>query len=92
MNLSGFLLILAAICGACAVTSALLIAAALDRRGVKTPFPFIGVLIFRNLHRYREMTLHESGKVGPLYYSYVVPINLTLILALAAWAARALWR
>jgi len=86
----GFVLVLAAICVVWAVTSAILIVRALDQRGVRTPFPFIGALIFRNLGRYREATLRETGKVGPLFYSYVVPINLALVLALAAWATRGL--
>ena len=83
------LVALAAICAVCAVTSAMLITGALARRGIKTPFPFIGVKLFRNLGRYREATLRETGRVGPLFYTYIVSINLALILVLAAWAARA---
>jgi hypothetical protein len=90
MSVPVLLLVMAVICAACAVVSAVLITRELDRRGVRTPFPFIGVLLFRNLRRYREMTLRESGKVGPLFYSYVLPINMALILGLAAWAAWAL--
>ena len=92
MDSTSILLILAAVCVIWAVTSAMLIAAALDRRGIKTPFPFIGVLIFRNLHQYGEITKREKGRVGPLFYSYVIPINLTLILVLVAVATRALCR
>ena len=84
-------LVLAAVCVVWAVTSALLITQALGRRGIKTPFPFVGVMIFRNLGRYREATLRETGRVGPLFYSYVVAINLVWILILAAWATRLLW-
>lgn len=90
MSVPGVLLFVAAVCGVCAVVSAVLITAGLDRRGIKTPFPFIGPLIFRNLIRYKEITLGETGKVGPLFYWYVVPINAALILALAAWGARSL--
>jgi hypothetical protein len=86
MSYANLLLFLAVICGACAAASAVLIARALERRGVRTPLPFIGALIFRNLSRYRKFTLKESGKVGTLFYSYVVPINLALVLALAALA------
>ena len=83
------LVVLAVICAICAVTSAMIITGALAQRGIKTPFPFIGVMLFRNLGRYREATLRETGRVGPLFYSYVVPINLALLFALAAWAVRA---
>lgn len=86
MTVSNVLLFLAFGCVAWAVVSAILITAVLDRRGFKTPFPFIGLLLFRNLIRYRKITLKESGRVGSLFYSYVVPINLGLVLVLAAWA------
>lgn len=91
MSIAGALLFLAAVCALWAVVSAVRIAAVLDRLGIKTPFPFIVLFIFRNLNRYREITLRETGKVGPLFYSYVIPINAAWILALAAWwAAQAL--
>jgi len=84
------LLFLASACVIWAVASAVLLTAALDRRGIKTPFPFIGALIFRNLFRYRDITLKENGEVGRLFYSYVIPINAALILALAAWLIQSL--
>jgi hypothetical protein len=86
------LVALAAICPVCAVTSAMLITGALARRGVRTPFPFIGVMLFRNLGLYREATIHETGRVGPLFYTYIVSINLALVLVLAAGAVRILGR
>ncbi|MHC4339987.1 MAG: hypothetical protein ACYSX0_07220 [Planctomycetota bacterium] len=90
MNYAGLLLILAVACGAVAAATAVLIARSLERRGIKTPLPFIGALIFRNLSRYRELTRGETGKTGTLFYSYVVPINLALLLALAALAVHAI--
>ena len=84
-------LVLAAVCVVWAVTSALLITQALARRGIKTPFPFVGALLFRNLGLYRKETLRGTGRVGPAFYSYVVSINLVWILILAAWATRLLW-
>lgn len=88
MSLYIILLILAGLCAVWAVASAVLLTVALDQRGLKTPFPFLGAFLFRNLCRYREITLKESGKVGPLYYSYVIPINLAVLLILAALAVR----
>ncbi len=79
---------LALACVVWAVATAIRIAEFLDKRGVKTPFPFWGFYIFRNMGRYREVTIQETGKVGPLYYQYVIPINAALLLALAALAIR----
>jgi len=52
----------------------------------------MGPLIFRKLTRYKEKTISENGKVGPLFDWYVVSINAALILAVAAWAVRAFAR
>ena len=92
MDLFSVLVSLAVICGLWTAVSAVLITASLDRRGMKTPFPFMGPLIFRNLKRYKESTLRESGKVGSLFYSYIVSINAALVLALAALALRVFGR
>ena len=80
------LLLLAAACGLWAGISAVLLAAALQQHGVRTPFPFWGVLVFRNLHRYSQITRKTTGRVGPLFYSYVVPINAALVLVVIALA------
>lgn len=88
MIVSNICLYLAAVCAVLAVVSAVLVAKAMERHGLKTPFLFIGVLVFRNLHRYKEVTRKETGRTGLLFYSYVVPINLAWIFALVAWKAR----
>ena len=90
MSVSGTLLVPAAACVVWDVVSALLLTAALDREGIKTPFPFIGALVFRNLIRYRELTLQETGQVGRLFYAYVVPTKAALVLVIAAWLIRTL--
>ena len=90
MNPSALFFIIGIACALLSVVTAVRITVFLDAKGLKTPFPFIGALIFRNLIRYREITLKETGMVGRLFYSYVVPINAALILVLAAWLARTL--
>jgi hypothetical protein len=88
MTTSGVLLAVAVACAAWATASAIMITRMLERRGLTTPLPFIGMFLFRNLARYRGITLRETGKVGTVFYSYVIPINAALILALAALALR----
>lgn len=80
MNLLNILIIGAIVCVLWALVSLVLLTAALERRGIRTPFPFMGALLFRNFSRYKELTRKETGKVGKLYYSYIVPINAALIL------------
>jgi hypothetical protein len=69
-------------CGAWAVTAAVLIARDLSRRGVPVRFLWLRLTILRHLHQYRELTREETGRTGPLFYHYVVPLNLALVLAL----------
>jgi len=92
MDVVVVLLFLAGVCVLVAVVSAVLLTNALDRRGLKTSFLFMRLLIFTNLTRYKKITVSENGKVGPLFYGYVVSINAAWILAIAAWAVHALAR
>lgn len=92
MDVIVLLLFLAGVCVLVAVVSAVLLTSALDRRGLKTSFLFMRTLLFRNLSRYKEIAVSENGKVGPLFYGYVVSINAALILAIAAWAVHAFGR
>jgi hypothetical protein len=67
MTISGVLLTIAVLCIAWATASAMLITRMLDRRGLNTPLPLIGLFQFRNLERYGEITRRETGKVGFLF-------------------------
>jgi len=90
MSASGVVLILVVACVIWSVVSYVLLTAALDRRGVKTPFPFMGALLFRNLRRDSDLTDEETGRVGGLFWSYVVAINAALVLAVALLLSQAL--
>jgi hypothetical protein len=39
-------------------------------------------MIPKHLHQYSKITQEETGRVGPLFYHYVVPLNVALVLAL----------
>jgi hypothetical protein len=85
------LLVAALICVVWAIVSAILLTRMLDKRRLKTPFPFFGLLLFRNIGRHREITRRETGRVGLLFYSYVVPINAAWVLALIAMVVGIQW-
>jgi hypothetical protein len=40
-------------------------------------------MILSYLHQYAKVTRQETGRIGPLFYHYVVPLNLALVLAVA---------
>lgn len=70
---------LGVLCVIWAVVAALLIAADLSKRGVKVNFIWLRVLILKYLHEYSKITREETGRVGPLFYHYVVPLNIALV-------------
>ena len=73
----------------CYVVFSILIVAALDKRNIKTNFLWIRLLIFKYVSQYRKMTLAETGKVGSLFYLWILSINLALISAVAGLILRA---
>jgi hypothetical protein len=74
------LMIAGLVCVVWAVTAAILIAADLQKRGVKVNFILLRLLIVKYLHEYSKLTREQSGRVGPLFYHYVIPLNIALIL------------
>jgi hypothetical protein len=86
----GNLLIGIAICSALwGVVSMISLAAALQKRNVKVNWLFLKVLIIKYVAKYREITLKETGKVGPWYYSFVISMNLALATAIIGIILRA---
>jgi hypothetical protein len=86
MTVYSLLIASAALCALCALIAFVLMTIDVDKRGLKTAWPLIGIYFFRNLDFYRKDTLSASGRVGPLFYLFIVPINAAWILALLALA------
>lgn len=82
MVLSNLLIGFAIFCALWGVVSMILIAEALRKRNMKVNWIFLKVLIIKYVGQYRKITLQETGKVGPLYYSFVVSMNLALVTAI----------
>ena len=78
------LAVLAGIGVVCAVVSYVLLTAELHKRGVKIPVHTYRWMVLNYLDQYKKMTLAETGKIGELFFSYTVPINLAWILGLCA--------
>ena len=70
------------VCGIWAVAAAVLIARDLEKRGVPVRFLWLRLMILKYIHQYRTMTREETGRTGPLFYHYVVPLNAALVLAI----------
>ena len=77
-----FLLGAVVVCAIWAVVASLLIARDLHKRGIPVSFFWLRLLILKYLHEYSKITKEETGHVGPLFYHYVVPLNVALLLAI----------
>jgi len=88
MIMSILLAVLAILSALWAIVSSLVIAAFLSNRGVKINYVFFKVLMIRYIHQYRKITMQESGRPGPWFYSFVISINLALVLGIVAIVLR----
>ena len=75
-------LILALVCAIWAVAASIAIAADLKKRGMPVSFVWLRLMILKYLHQYAKVTQEETGRVGPLFYHYVVPLNVALVLVI----------
>ncbi len=66
------------------VVTSLLIFSSLQRRGIPVSFLWLRALAPKYAHQYKVITRQESGKTGPLFYHWIISINLALIFAVAA--------
>lgn len=77
-----FLIAIALICVIWAVVAAVLIAVNLHNRGVSTSILWLRLMVLKYLHEYARLTHQETGRVGPLFYHYVVPLNIALVVVI----------
>jgi len=78
---STLFIVLALICVACGIAASMMIASFLSKRGVKINYLFIRLFIFGYVRQYRQVTMEESGKPGPLFYMFVTSWILALVFA-----------
>jgi hypothetical protein len=63
------------------IVSAVAMASYIGSRGHKVNWLLIRLFLFRYMHQYHELTVQESGKTGPWFYSYIISMNLALVCA-----------
>ena len=80
--MSTFFFILALIGVAWGIVTSIMITSFLSRRGIKINYLFLRLFIFKYVSQYRKITMEETGKPGPLFYSSIVVWNLALLLAI----------
>jgi hypothetical protein len=65
------------------VIFAMMIVGELSKRGIKINYFLLRLLIIKYISQYKQITLKETGKVGPLYYPCIASVSLALVLAIA---------
>lgn len=84
MSLRTVLLTIGGISAFVHISSYIMIMAALDRRGHKTNMLLARIFFGRYLKAYKEVTIKETGRPGPLYGVCIGAILVTLVCVVAA--------
>ena len=58
----------------------------LQERGYRINWFLIKLFIPKYVSQYRELTIRETGRVGPLFWGFVICMNIALIMGLVAVA------
>jgi uncharacterized oligopeptide transporter (OPT) family protein len=82
MAMSNSFIVLAVLSALWGVVSSIVISSFLSRRGMKINYLLIRVLILKYIREYYRITMQENGRPGPWYYSYIISMNLALVLAI----------
>jgi len=61
------------------VVVSILIMNELQKRGIKINFFLMRLLLPKYVHQYKKITKKETGKVGALFYYWIISINLALV-------------
>ena len=80
--LSNVFLVLAIVCLLCGVVSSIMITSFVSRRGTKINYFLIRIYIYKYINQYRKITEEETGKAGPLFYSFTISFILALFFAI----------
>lgn len=81
-TMSTVFFILALISVACGIAVSVMIASFLSKRGIKINFLLFRLFIFKWVGQYREITMEETGKPGPLFYWFITSWNVALVFAI----------
>ena len=88
MNLSTFFLGFALVAAIVGIACSMAIVAFVRKRGETVNWFFLKIMLFKYIRRYRAITIQETGKPGPLFYAYVIAMNMALIAAVVGSTLR----
>jgi hypothetical protein len=84
MDAFGIIIALCIFCAFWNVAVTLIIYDNLRKRGNPVGFLWLRLMAPAYAFRYKKITRSETGKTGPLFYHWILSINLALVLAVMA--------
>ena len=66
----------------CNIVISILIMHELEKRNIKTSVLLMRLLIIKYVYQYRDVTTKETGHPGPLFYYWIISINLAAVTAI----------
>jgi hypothetical protein len=84
MTLTIFFAVIAFIAVGWYIVAGIKIVNELLKRKQKIQFIFINVMLPVYAHRYKKIIMEETGKVGSLFYHWLIAINTALVFGIAA--------
>jgi hypothetical protein len=87
--LSTLFLVLAILCMVTGVALMMAMAGAVQARGQRINWIFLRLFILKYVGQYREMTIQESGRPGPLFYPFIILMNSALLFTILGLVLRA---
>lgn len=88
MNAFTLFMYLAIAAAVLSVVFSMLIVHELQKRKVKINFFFLKLYLPKYAHQYKEITLKETGKVGPLFFGWLMSINAAWVFAIRGLVLR----
>jgi hypothetical protein len=88
MNAFDLFMSLTVVSAAIYVVFSMLIVRELRKRNVKINFFFLRLFLLKYANQYRQITLQETGKVGSLFYGWIVSINAALVFVIIGLVLR----
>jgi len=88
MTLTIFFAVIAFIAVGWYIVAGIKIVNELMKRKQKIQFILLNVMLPIYAHRYKKITMEETGKVGSLFYHWLIAINTALVFGIAAIATK----
>jgi len=83
--MASLILMFVAVLGILFVILSMMMLNEIHKRGVKINILFIRLLTLKYIHQYKQITLEETGKVGPLFYPCIISIIIAFVLTVVAF-------